>query len=83
MSNFKKELLSYSLTKQEEILETMMRCAANDPEETAFHNWIQQLYIARVGTLSDADFGRDPLWNDVHEHLDSQLFLHLIQMLDV
>lgn len=78
---FKNNLLSQTLTKQEEILETMMKKASNDPDESAFFTWIQQLYIARVGTISDTDFGRDPLWSDMHEHHDSHLFQNLVHTL--
>lgn len=74
MKNFKGSLLSKNISQQEKILETMMNRAAKDMEEQPFYNWIQQLYTARVGTVSDADFAKDALWSDMAEHADSELF---------
>jgi hypothetical protein len=79
MNFFKKQLLSHGLYRQIEILETMMKESAKYPSEEALYIWIQQLYVARVGTQNEGEFARDPLWSDIYAHHNSPLFQFLYQ----
>ena len=73
---FKKALMSYDVATQREILGNAKVQAMKTPgaDETAFYNWIQQIYFARINTSDDAEFANNMLWAEMNNHLHSAAF---------
>ena len=71
---FKKALMSYDVATQREILDNAKVQAMKTPSETAFYNWIQQIYFARINTSDDAEFANNMLWAEMNNHLHSAAF---------
>ena len=66
--------MSYDAATQREILGTAKVQAMKTPDETAFYNWIQQIYFARINTSDDAEFANNMLWAEMNNHLHSAAF---------
>ena len=71
---FKRALMTYDVATQREILGNAKVYALNMPDETAFYNWIQQIYFARINTSDDAEFADNMLWAEMNNHLHSPAF---------
>ena len=71
---FKKALLSYDRLSQREILDNAKVQAMKASGETAFYNWIQQIYFARINAANDAEFANNMLWAEMNNHLHSTAF---------
>jgi hypothetical protein len=71
---FKKALMSYDIATQREILGNAKVEAMKTPGETAFYNWIQQIYFARINTSDNTEFADNMLWAEMNNHLHSAAF---------
>lgn len=71
---FKKALMKYDASTQREILDNAKVQAMKTPGETAFYNWIQQMFFARINTSDDSEFANNMLWAEMNNHLRSHAF---------
>jgi hypothetical protein len=78
---FKKALMTYDVATQREILGNAKIQALKMPNETAFHNWIQQIFFARINTSDDAEFADNMLWAEMNNYLHSAAFQMIAQTL--
>jgi hypothetical protein len=78
---FKKALMKYDASTQREILGNAKIHALKMLNETGFHNWIQQIYFARINTSDDAEFADNTLWAEMNNHLHSAAFQMIAQTL--